>query len=84
MLPFKHAITLEKIPKIPVDKTYLNSDEGFENIVKKKENSGNWYFLLFSQSFPADSNANLAILTLSQTNPGFYVSASQVFRKHCG
>ena len=23
-------------------------------------------------------------LTLSQTSPGFYVSAAQVFRKHCG
>ena len=24
------------------------------------------------------------LLTLSQTSPGFYVSAVQVFRKHCG
>ena len=28
-------------------------------------------------------NINL-YLTLSQTSPGFYVSAVQVFRKHCG
>ena len=24
------------------------------------------------------------ILTLSQTSPGFYLSAAQAFRKHCG
>ena len=41
----------------------------FENIVDKEENAVYQNFLL---------------LTLSQTSPGFYVAAIQVFRKHCG
>ena len=38
--------------------------------------------LLFPLCFQKQSNVD--VLTLSQTSPGFYVSAAQFFGKHCG
>ena len=41
--------------------------------------------LVICRSFHFGQIKNFVIwLTLSQTSPGFYVSALQVFRKHCG
>ena len=52
-----------------------------ENIVVKGENASYQRFLLFSECFPKPS---LGSLTLSQTNPGFYVSTVQVFENTVG
>ena len=48
-----------------------------ENILGKGENAGYQHFLLFPQCFQKASFSEF--LTLSQTSPGFYVSAVQVF-----
>ena len=48
-----------------------------ENIVGKGENTGYQYFFLFPQCF--EKAFPTMLLTLSQTSPGFYVSAVQVF-----
>ena len=48
-----------------------------ENIVGKGENAGNQHFRFVPKCF-------LSFLTLSQTSPGFYVSAVQAFWKQCG
>ena len=55
----------------------------------KGENAGYQHFLLFPQCFQMDSSSGslkvgIVWLTLSQTSPGFYVSAVQVYWKHCG
>ena len=58
----------------------------------KEENVGNQHFLLFPQyflhcqttSFQMGALQMLFTLTLSQTSPVFYVSAVQLFWKHCG
>ena len=51
-----------------------------ENIMGKGENAGYQHFLFFQQCFQKASFSGS--LTLSQTSPGFYVSAIQVCRKH--
>ena len=58
----------------------------FRNIVRKGENAGYQHFLLFLQCFQKGlyrESLKVGIvgkeLTLSQTNPGFNVSAVQVF-----
>ena len=49
-----------------------------ENIVEKGEIAQNEPFHLFSTMFPMQSISQNP-LTVSQTSPGFYVSAVQVF-----
>ena len=53
-----------------------------QNRVRKGENSGHLSktnsFVSATFYFPANA------LTLSQTSPGFYVSAVQSYLKHCG
>ena len=60
--------------------------ERVENIVGKGENVGYQHFLLFPQHFQEASLSEVIKtqfhfkdITLSQTSPGFYVSAVQVF-----
>ena len=53
-----------------------------ESTVGKGENVGYLLFLLFPQCFQKTGFS--VSLTLSQTNPVFYVSAVQVFWKHVG
>ena len=64
--------------------------ETFENILGKGENAGNQHFLHFPKCFqPYPTQISVfhphlfcllqMLLTLSQTSPGFYVSAVQVF-----
>ena len=48
-----------------------------ENIVGKGENAGYQHFLLYPQCFQKASSS--VSLTLSQTSPGFHVSAVQSF-----
>ena len=52
----------------------------FENIVRKGENAGNQHFLLYPHVFYPikDKNYHFSNLTLSQTSPGFYVSAVHI------
>ena len=47
--------------------------ERVENVVGKGENAGNQHFLSFPNCFQKASYSKS--LTLSQTSPGFYVSA---------
>ena len=69
--------------------------EKVENILGKEENADCQHFLLFPQCFQKASSSKVIKsrkklrlhgkeLTLSQTSPGFYVSAVQIFWKHCG
>ena len=50
--------------------------DGVQNIVGKGENAGCQYFFPFLQCF---HKLFIELLTLSQANPVFYVSAVQVF-----
>ena len=59
----------------------------FPTLPKTNNNFSITYTLPFVNTFTLNQFKILSFgkgLTLSQTNPGFYVSAVQVFRKHCG
>ena len=53
--------------------------ERVENIVGIREIAGYQYFLLFLQCLHKSFSSSSSQLTLSQTSPGFYGSAVQVF-----
>ena len=57
--------------------------DGVENIVGIGENAGYQHFLLFPQCFQKVPFSDMSLcgneLSLSQTSPGFYMSAVQGF-----
>ena len=71
-----------------MSKIEIRLSESVENIVGMGEIARYEQFLLFQQCFQKLSIVDEYLwskgLTLSQTSPGFYVSAEELFWKHCG
>ena len=79
----------EMVEEIEEEIQKVQNTEGsgwqFLKVKKLVLHTTKWEPLYGSSYIPLDPYlANKKALTLSQTSPGFYVSAVQVFRKHCG